>query len=272
VQLLMASHHVHLVGSVPLADREAVFHATGEILGDRLKRYSDGETGGRTDWVQWQRHLVVDNTQFELTSDRALVIENRGDRPYFRLAPGVDPASIAFPPLGYARHARESFARFLQLRGAGVIPSSARFLVALPTPLAFLQVFIAASDRAAVAPAYERRVLAEVAAIAAAIPHADLAIQWDSVFEILVLEGVRETHIDDSKDAILERLRRLGDAVPADADLGFHFCYGDMGHKHSLEPPDMSVMDGMRFGRRPPETTEPLLRLHATVAELEPAK
>jgi hypothetical protein len=236
--------NVHLVGSVPLADRDAVFHTVAATVGPRLKRYSDGETGPRADWVQWQRHLVVDNPDFTLTSGQTLVIEHehRASRPYYTLAAGVDPASVVFPAVGYAEHARASYTGFRTLRDAGVIPARARFLVAIPTPLAFLQVFIAAPDRAALAPAYERSLLAEVAAITAAIPAEDLAIQWDSVFEILVIEGARETHIDDSKEAMLARLQRLGEAVPPGVDLGYHFCYGDMGHRHSLEPPDMSVM------------------------------
>jgi hypothetical protein len=41
---------------------------------------------------------------------------------------------------------------------------------------------------------------------------------------------------------LIERLRRLGAELPAEVDLGYHFCYGDMGHKHSLEPPHMGVM------------------------------
>ncbi len=162
--------NVHLVGSVPLDDRDAVFRATGEILGERLKRYPDGETGDRGNWVQWQRHLVVDNPQFALTTDDPLVINHGSTRPYFRLAPGVDAGRVNFAPIGYAENARASYPAFRALREAGVIPAAARFLVALPTPLAFLQVFIDAPDRARVVAAYERRVLTEVAEIAAAIP------------------------------------------------------------------------------------------------------
>ncbi len=238
----MNGHNVHLVGSVPLADRDAVFRATGEILGERLKRYPDGETGDRGNWVQWQRHLVVDNPQFVLTSNDPLVINHGSTRPYFRIVPGVDPASVAFAPIGYAENARASYPAFRALREAGVIPSSARFLVALPTPLAFLQVFIDAPDRARVVAAYERRVLAEVAEIAAAIPHRDLAIQWDTVFELLILEGGRESNIDDSREALVARLLVCGNAVPAEADLGFHLCYGDMNHRHSIEPRDTALM------------------------------
>jgi hypothetical protein len=228
---------VHLVGTVPLDDRDAVFAAVGEILGERVKRYTDGETGGRSDWIQWQRRLLVENPQF-VVDDR----DSERPWPYYRVAPGVKPAAISFGPLGYAEHARSSYLEFLRLREAGALPASARFLVTMPTSLTFLHVFISPSDRAAVAPAWERRVLAETAEIAAAIPHRDLAIQWDTVVEILILEGFRQSFLDDSKEALVERLRVAGDSVPAGVELGYHFCYGDNNHKHSVEPRDMSVM------------------------------
>ena len=229
--------HIHLVGSVPLVDRDAVFAAVGGILGERLKRYTDGETGGRKDWIQWQRRLLVDNPQFAIDER-----DSSRPWPYYRMAPGVDPAAISFGPLGYAEHARDSYAEFLRLRAAGALPAPARFLVTMPTSLTFLHVFISPSDRAAVAPAWERRVLAETADIAAAIPHRDLAIQWDTVIECLILEGFRQSFIDDSPAELVERLRVAGDSVPADVELGYHFCYGDNNHKHSVEPRDMSVM------------------------------
>src|SRR5215210_5568500 len=45
---------VHLVGSVPLADAEAVFRAVSGELGPYLRRLPDGETGERIDWFVWQ--------------------------------------------------------------------------------------------------------------------------------------------------------------------------------------------------------------------------
>jgi hypothetical protein len=35
---------------------------------------------------------------------------------------------------------------------------------------------------------------------------------------------------------------RLAERVPADVDLLFHFCYGDAGHRHVVEPTDMGDM------------------------------
>jgi hypothetical protein len=37
-------------------------------------------------------------------------------------------------------------------------------------------------------------------------------------------------------------LVELGNRVPCDIDLLYHLCYGDSGHKHVVEPSDMSDM------------------------------
>jgi hypothetical protein len=41
---------------------------------------------------------------------------------------------------------------------------------------------------------------------------------------------------------ITGRLTELGDLVPVLADLGFHFCYGDLGHQHFVQPRDASLL------------------------------
>lgn len=233
---------VHLVGSVPLADSETVFRATAETLGDRIARLPDGETDARGDWVQWLVHLVRDHPEFELPGGSIDYTANRSARAYYTVKPGIDPASVSFGRLGYADYARDSYAAFARLKKAGVIRPSARMLVAMPTPLAFLQVLIAPDQRAVLEAAYWRAAMAEVAAIVAAVPASELAIQWDTVFELLILEGARKSSIDDTRSGLIDRLRRLGEAVPRDVELGYHFCYGDMGHKHSLEPGSMAIM------------------------------
>ena len=42
--------------------------------------------------------------------------------------------------------------------------------------------------------------------------------------------------------AIPEELCSLADAVPEPAEVGYHLCYGDMGHKHFFEPLDTRLM------------------------------
>ena len=57
---------VHLVGSVPLSDSSEVSRTAGSILGDRLLRMLDGETGVRSNWSGWQFAVFYDNPIFEI--------------------------------------------------------------------------------------------------------------------------------------------------------------------------------------------------------------
>jgi hypothetical protein len=236
---------VHLVGSVPLSSSDEVFRASAKSLGEQLKRFPDGETGERKEWVQWQTHSLINHPQFELNQNKPMVIQHGvapADRVFYKLKPGIEAKHVVFEPLGYAENAKASYAEFTALRAAGVIPAKARFMVAIPSPLAFLFVLIAGEDRARVEPAYMQRLLQEVDDIAAAIPHDDLAIQWDCVFEMLIQAGARASLLDDSPEALVARMVQIGARVPGAAQLGYHFCYGDMGHRHSVEPVDMAIM------------------------------
>jgi len=59
--------------------------------------------------------------------------------------------------------------------------------------------------------------------------------------EIGMLEGVWKPAFD-LRPGLWSRLWRLGEAVPAGVELGFHLCYGDYGHEHFIEPRDMGVL------------------------------
>jgi len=63
-------------------------------------------------------------------------------------------------------------------------------------------------------------------------------VQWDTNFEFGMLEGVFPVWFEDVKGGILERLQRLSRQVPSDVELGYHFCYGDVQHRHFKEPAD----------------------------------
>src|SRR5260221_13812448 len=60
-----SAREVLLVGSVGLKDSEEVFRTVGPLLGDRMKRIPDGETGMRTSWVSRLRFVLEDNPAFE---------------------------------------------------------------------------------------------------------------------------------------------------------------------------------------------------------------
>ncbi len=100
--------------------------------------------------------------------------------------------------------------------------------------------FCVPEDQAKIEPAYERAMLREVATLCAKIPHQDLAIQWDVCPEMVAWDGrlPRMSNLPDPKSAIIERLKRISEAVPADVELGYHLCYGDVDGKHFIEPID----------------------------------
>ncbi len=233
---------VHLVGSVPLRSAEDVFRAAAASLGDRLRRIPDGETGPRSDWILWQYPVFSSQPQFEVGppgagSYRAL--------PQLRLRSGETRGEIRFGDLGYANAAVASYRTFAALKRDGVIAPSCRFLVSLPTPLAPVSAFVALEHRADCEPAYESRMLAEMSQIVEAIPHDQLAVQWDARYEFAILEGRLPAWFADPRTGILERLLRLARQVPREVELGYHLCYGDDEHGHFLEPDDARMLVGV---------------------------
>ena len=235
----------HLVGSVPARSAEDVFRMLSEKLGDRLRRLPDGETGPRADWIVWQYPVLSSRPQFEVAppapgSYRAL--------PRLRLRAGTASADLRFGSLGYAEAASASYRTFGPLKRDGVVPPGARFQVALPTPLAPVSAFVADEDQAAVERAYEAAMMAELEQILEAIPHDQLALQWDTNVEFGMLEGELPVWFPDVKTGILERLIRISRAVPAQVELGFHFCLGHDEPTARHLPRDLGRMVGIANG------------------------
>jgi hypothetical protein len=232
----------HLVGSVNLPDAEAVFRAAVEHLGDHLARIPDGEVGERYYWIQFQGRRFDAVPGLERVGEPGVRIRGEFDARPFALDGSVDPAELVFPDLGYAAAAIGSYATFIRLRQQGVIASGVRFQVSLPTPAAVIGSFVVPDDRAAVEPAYERALFAELGAVLAAVPHSDLAIQWDTAVEFALLEPDNAFHLapwfDDVLGGIVDRASRQLDAVPAAAQVGFHLCYGDVEEAHFVQPAD----------------------------------
>jgi hypothetical protein len=224
----------HLVGSVPLDDAQAVFALASQKLGNHLRRVPDGETGPRSHWINWQSSVFESMPVFDSEEVDAGYIR----RKKFRLRRGLRSQDICFPPLGYGKAALASYAVFERMQLAGEIAPHLRFLVCLPTPLAPVSAFMFPESYMEVEAHYERRLMTELDQIAAAIPHARLAIQWDVAYEFAILEGVMGCAFADPEAEILDRLLRIADRVPGAIELGCHFCYGDAGHRHFKEPQD----------------------------------
>ncbi|MBI2149288.1 MAG: hypothetical protein HYU27_01620 [Acidobacteria bacterium] len=161
-----------------------------------------------------------------------------------KLAEGARPEEIHFGELGYAREARSSYEDFLAARAAGRIPASARFQVSLPTPLAVVMPFVQQPDAQQVFPAYEKAMLREVERILKAIPHRDLAIQWDVCVEMVAWDGrwPNSPSFPGMEQVFAANFAKLAAAVPNDVELGFHLCYGDLDAKHFVQPIDATKL------------------------------
>lgn len=236
----------HLVGSVPLADAEAVFRTASDVLADRLERIPDGETGDRHEWIHFQMPIIaktpgIASVEISVPDDVELPPGAPRTRTAYGLADGVDATSVRFGNLRYADEAIKSYARFSALKDDGVIPEHMRFQVSLPTALAVMA-WIVPEDRPALEPRYREALLAEVARIAEAIPHDQLAFQFDLCFEVFMVEGypMVEPWFDDVWGGVLELVEAHVAAVPDDVELGFHLCYGDYKGERQVDVHDAS--------------------------------
>jgi hypothetical protein len=238
---------VHLIGSLPLPNAEAVFKTVADGLGPWLVRIPDGETGNRHRWIWWQRQMLEGHPAMERDTDTPAFTLRQWDgavirtTEWLRFRPGVDPATVSFET-GYAVAALESYATFRRLRADGLIPAGLRFQVCLPTPMASGYMYISPSSLAAYLPVYERALLAALDEITAAIPPRDLSIQWDVCQEVLVFEHYFPHRPAGYKADVFDVLARLGDAVPAAAECGYHLCYGSPRDEHLVMPKDAAIL------------------------------
>jgi hypothetical protein len=257
-----SAREVLLVGSVGLKDNEEVFRAVGPLLGARMRRVPDGETGLRTSWVARLRFALENNPAFEddpreLAAGGRITHPTEGERtwkgsaivprgapppPRMRLRAGVSPRDIRIGSLGYPGAAADSYRVLCRLREEGVLSKDLRFQVALPTTAAFLNAHVVYEHHEIVEPVYRARLFAEVDEILAAIPHEDLALQWDVSTELGQWEGVRHAHFPDVKTGVIERLALHCARVPRDVELGVHLCYGSYGGRHWKEPDSTANM------------------------------
>lgn len=233
----------HLVGSLTYPDAETAMTAAAEGLGGLLTRIPDGEPGDRFHWIMFQPDILARAEGIERIGDEPFLIGHLDGRP-LRIAEGVDPAGIRFPDLGYAAAAADSYAVFRRLRDAGMIAPGTRFQVALPTPTAVIGAFFQGDDRRAIEPVYRDLVYRELAGVLDAVPHEDLAIQWDCAVEFAVIEthaypgGSSPWWEGDVWVGLVARAADAVDRVPEDVEVGVHLCYGDVAEKHFVEPRD----------------------------------
>jgi hypothetical protein len=164
-----------------------------------------------------------------------------------RFKTGVDPDKVVFET-GYDKAATASHAVFTRLRNEGEIAKGTRFQVSLPTPHSSGYLYVSGPARQTYFRVYERALLKALANIVKAIPADDLAIQWDVCQEVLAFENYFKDRPADYKKQTFAMLGRLGDAVPAGVELGYHLCYGSPADEHLVQPKDAAVLVEMMEG------------------------
>ena len=182
-----------LVGSLPADSADSALRAAAGFFGTwcsrcRTAKPAPGRPGSATSGSGWSARTRASSS-----------CRRPSCRPASRARvrdPGVrHPARRHRAALGFlAAHRRRDRGLPGVQRAArdGVIPAGLRFQVGLPFPASALNGFKAdfATDYPVAARAFEDLVARELARLTAAIPPADLAIQWDLAYETQDLEGV----------------------------------------------------------------------------------
>jgi len=239
--------NVYLVGSVPMADAPEVFEKVSAALGPRIKRLPDGETGLRGDWITWLEAVFSEHPAFVKSGEFFRVHASGTGRERYTLKPGFEPRDVRFDNLFYADIAKRSYADFKRLKEAGKIPDGTKFQVDLVPAHSVIWLFLVDALHAPLDPFYNDAVKREIDKIAAAIPHDELAIQFDVASAVFArLERNEPSSYGRSKAEMQEAFANivvdLGERVPPDVDLLYHLCYGDSNHRHVVEPTDMGDM------------------------------
>lgn len=243
----MAERDIYLVGSVPMASAREVFEQVSAALGPRIKRLPDGETGPRGDWISWLEPAFSEHPAFQKSGEFFRVHATGTGRERYTLKPGIKPLDVRFDNLFYADFAGESYAEFRRLKDAGEIVAGTKFQVDLVPAHSVIWLFLVDALHAQIDSIYNDALKREIDKIAAAIPHDELAIQFDVASAVFArLERNEASSYGRTKAEMQETfgniLVELGNRVPDDIDLLYHLCYGDSGHKHVVEPTDMNDM------------------------------
>ena len=244
------ARNIYLVGSVPLASTSEVYETVGAAFGERIRQIPDGEVGERSDWITHLVTLFRDNPAFEDSDEVFGVHSEAAKYRRYRLCPGVRSEDVEFGNLGYADTALKSYDEFSRAREAGNIPQGTRFQVDLVPAHSVLWLFMVEREQTLIDPIYNAALLRELDRVLAAIPHCDLAIQFDIASAVFArLERGQPTPYGETKPEMIDHfstiIATLASRLPNDVRLLLHFCYGDANHRHAIEPTDMGDMVDM---------------------------
>ncbi len=240
---------IHVVGSVPFAGASEVFETLGTTFGSRLKWIPDGETDLRARWSGWVDDVFARHPDFVKTGKIHAISEKPGDPGVakYTLRAGVSPDRVAFDNLPLAEIAIASYRNFKRLKDAGKIAPEVRMQFDIAPAHIMVWRWFVEELHEALEPRYDDALLLEIQKMLKVIPASELAIQWDIASRVFArLEWGKPTRYGATKDAMAETFGRnlvwLGEGVPAQVHLLYHFCYGYTGRRHTVEPTDMGDM------------------------------
>lgn len=216
-----------------------------------LQRISDGETGERAPFTFFQRDIFAKHGIGHVVMNTADPVNGWRSFSASEIASTME----NFPELetSYDTNAIESYKVLSELKRSGAVSKELRFQVCIPTPANVIGSFIQPDLQAAIEPHYEAALLRAIARLQAAIPREDLAIQIDCAMDFAHLTGQvygfqqgPTPYLPEDKDELFDKLvgsmARLAESVAHDVQVGFHFCYGDLGGKHFVEPEDVGLI------------------------------
>ncbi|EMC93658.1 hypothetical protein BAUCODRAFT_37360 [Baudoinia panamericana UAMH 10762] len=255
----------HLIGSVPLPDTETVLRQCTSALPHRLKRIPDGETGFRNLFTTWQ------SLMFHVSPELCVKFEyNRpvpaGEFSQQQVDEGIEKLEKAAPlDTGYDKVGIESYGVFKKLKDEGVIAKDTRFQVSMATPPNVLSPFVEAPFQARVEPLYQDALYRSMRTLQEKIPHQDLAIQIDLAVDTAFWDGFPwfkpwfgDGNMDKIKAYIVDYTVRMIGQVDKDVDVLIHNCYGDMEHRHWIEPISLASVTerGLRIFEKTPHNID----------------
>ena len=190
-------------------------------------------------------------------------------RERYTLNPGTPPQGIRFANLFYADMARQSLRRLPAIEGCRRIPAGTRFQVDLVPAHSVIWLFLVDELHAAIDPIYNEAVKREIDMIADNHParRAEVSSTWPRPYSP---SSDQPSGYGRTKAQMLETfgtiVTDLGNTVPADVELLYHFCYGDSDHRHVVEPTDMGDMVELA-NRVSRSIRRPVALIHAGAAQ-----
>jgi hypothetical protein len=240
------------LGSIAGESAESVMRLCAKETGNHITFLPDGETGKRRHWVHFLAADIYHEHPSIITLQRPEPREGKDgwysegyDEKNWLFKIKEDIKEVHFEQLGYAEEALTSYKTFSKLRNSGVIPKDVKFQVSLPLTESATRLFVTNQDDFEIMKSgFENVMVSELRRMLQVIPADDLVIQWDMALEVLftVLDGATPWSPQGSPlGRLLKTLNLFASQLPSQVLMGCHLCYGDLGHKHLVEPADLAL-------------------------------